>query len=160
ATDRANCSGTPAESAGQWTRTAASVPCSFNFTARSADKARSRRWWMTLRLAALLVSLVLLAPATGLADTLITAPSLVNRTPGADFHLGTGDDGIAQGTVGPHASGANVRGAASYLLLKMDGTIPANGNDFDYIIFFDGTMDLSLDMLASTATTAVMNITG
>src|SRR5262245_62612949 len=88
---------------------------------------------------------VLLAAGAARGDTLITASALVNRTPGADFHIGTADDGTAATTVGPNQSGANVRGAASYLLLKGDGSIPANGNDYDYILFFDGSLDLSLD---------------
>src|SRR5262245_42530437 len=101
-----------------------------------------------------------IVPVASRAETLITHSSLVSKTPGADFHVGTSDDATAASTVGPNGSGANVRGAASYILLKQDGSIPANGNDFDYILFVDGTLDLSLDMVASTPTTAVMNIVG
>ena len=106
------------------------------------------------------VMAVLLATGAARGDTLITAPALVNRTPGADFHLGTADDGSASTSVGPRQSGANARGAASYLLLKEDGSIPANGNDYDYIIFFDGSLELTLDTAASTAESAVMHIVG
>lgn len=109
-----------------------------------------------------LVPAALLAavPAAALAKTLVTAPSLVYKTPGADFRVGTGDDGTFSGPFGPNLSGANARGAASYILLKQDGSIPATGNDFDYIIFFDGTLDLSADLAMSTASTLVMNLTG
>lgn len=41
----------------------------------------------------------------------------------------------------------------------MDGSIPVDGDDFDYILFFDGTMDLTPNP-ASTATTIVLDITG
>jgi hypothetical protein len=103
---------------------------------------------------------ILAAPAFAPAETLVTAPSLVNKTPGADLRLGTADDGTSAGTIPPNASGPNARGAASFALLKQDGSIPANGNDFDYIIFIDGTLDLSPDLATSTASTLVMNITG
>jgi hypothetical protein len=55
----------------------------------------------------------------------------VNRTPGPDFHVGTADDTITAGPLGPNASGANVRGAASYVLLKQDASIPVDGDDYD-----------------------------
>jgi hypothetical protein len=111
--------------------------------------------------ARVLVSLALAAaPFAARAETLLTHPSLVNRTPGPDFHVGTADDAITAAPFGPNASGANVRGAASYVLLKQDGSMPVDGDDFDYILFFDGTMDLTLDPATSTATTIVMNITG
>jgi hypothetical protein len=109
--------------------------------------------------ASVFLSVALLAFPTGApAETMITDPSLVNKVPGADFHIGTGDD--AGGTLGTNGSGANVRGAASYLLMKSSGATPVNGNDFDYIIFFDGSMDLSIDLAASTANTMVLNIVG
>ena len=44
--------------------------------------------------------------------------------------------------------------------MKSGGAIPANGNDYEYIIFFDGSMDLSLDLNASSGDTMVLTITG
>jgi hypothetical protein len=99
-------------------------------------------------------------PATVRAEALFTHPSLLNRTPGPDFHVGTADDASTPGPLGPNASGANVRGAASYVLLESDGSIPTDGDDFDYVLFVDGTLDLELDAAASSPTTAVMTITG
>jgi hypothetical protein len=114
------------------------------------------RMWMML----VLLSLVTALPARVSAETMITAPGLVNKAPGLDFHIGTDDDVSTGSTIGVHQSGANVRGTTSYLLMKSGGAIPTDGTDFEYIIFFDGSMDLSVDLAASTANTMVLNVVG
>ena len=118
--------------------------------------------WMRMWMVPVLFSVALatLPAKSATAETMITAPGLVNKAPGPDFHIGTSDDISTGSTVGVNNSGANTHGATSYLLMKSGGAIPANGTDFEYIIFFDGSMDLSVDLAASTANTMVLTIVG
>ena len=113
------------------------------------------------RIARVLVVLALAAaPGMARAETMLTHPSLANHAPGPDFHIGTADDVVSSSPLGPNMSGPNVRGAASYLLLKTDGSQPTDGNDYDYIIFFDGNLDLTPNAGSSSSTVAVLDITG
>jgi hypothetical protein len=75
---------------------------------------------MTRRIGGVLVALVS-GPAWALTASLITAPSLVNHLPGVDMEIGTGDDGVASGTLGNNASGPNTHGAASFALSTAPG---------------------------------------
>jgi hypothetical protein len=102
--------------------------------------------------------------AAAITATLLTDPSLVDHTPGADLRIGTADDAVLSDDVGILHSGPNAHGAASYALLSA-GPVPVPGfnpevNDFSFVLFVDGTLEFTPDFAASTASEIAVAFTG
>jgi hypothetical protein len=110
--------------------------------------------------AAISICLVLgVSSAHAITAHLITGASLVDATPGADFRIGTADDGRMAGGIPPNGSGPNAHGAASFAALNESATVPS-GTNFDHLLFVDGTIEFTPDYTASTADTLVLRIDG
>jgi hypothetical protein len=125
---------------------------------------RGRGW---TDVAAVLAAGLLLAAApeaSAITATLLTHPSLVDHTPGPDLRIGTADDGILADDVGNLHAGPNAHGAASFALLA-GGPMPIPGfnpeaNDYDFVLFVDGTLEFTPDFAASTADEIAVTFTG
>ncbi len=105
------------------------------------------------------VTLSLLAGRTCAALTahLITAPSLVNHTFGADLRIGTADDTVTDAALPPNDSAPNVHGDASFALLTVPGADPLN---YAYILFVGGTIEFTPNYPGSTLDNLVLTVTG
>lgn len=100
------------------------------------------------------------APALSFTAHLITDQSFVNKTPGTDLRVGTGDDETISGPVGFAQSSPNVHGAASFALLNFPTSGMPDYSNFDFLLFVDGTIEFTPNFSASTADDLVVDITG
>jgi hypothetical protein len=101
-----------------------------------------------------MISLVLRGSAAAITAHLITAPALVDKTPGADFRVGTADDDTVAAALNARQSAPNLYGAASFALLD-----DLEGGGLDEIMFVDGTIEFTPDYAASTPDTLMLRVT-